>query len=174
MDAAKLAKWCEQQSRLLGADWEFQCRAGSGNHLPAAPALPAIRDELVERLLEIDPRLASVVEDPLMFSRSDSAAVKLTHWAELLAAMAPADAEPASVAERKALTASVNALVIDVLVRKPESSSWSARRFAVAIGCSKSAVADSDAFKKLETARELARLDRAEKAQEANQRWGRR
>ncbi len=36
MDAAKvaeLAKWCEQQSRLLAADWEFQSRAGSANRL---------------------------------------------------------------------------------------------------------------------------------------------
>jgi len=124
--------------------------------------------------MKIDPRLAGVVEDPLMFSRSDWAAVKLARWGELLAAMAPPGAGPRSVAERTAPTASMNTLVVDVLVRKPDSSAWSARKFATAIGCSKSAVADTDAFKKLQTARELARLDRAEKAQEANQQWDRR
>jgi hypothetical protein len=65
-------------------------------------------------------------------------------------------------------------MVIDLLMRKPESGAWSARQIATALGCSKSAVAGSEAFKKLDTARELARLNRAEKAQEANQRRGRR
>ena len=179
MDAAKIAetaKWCEQQSRFLLADWEFQIRAGAGNRLPGAPALPGIRDELVQRLTEIEPSLAAVVENTYLFSRSDLAAVKLARWAELLRAMSPGAAEPAAVEEpaaaagRTAPAASVNAQVIDLLCRRPESGTWSARQIATALRCSKSAVAESDAFKKLGTAREMARLARAERCQKANQR----
>ncbi len=141
--------------------------------------MPGIRDELVQRLTEIEPSLAAVVENTYLFSRSDLAAVKLARWAELLRAMSPG-AEPAAVEEptaaagRTAPAASVNAKVIDLLCRRPESGTWSARQIATALGCSKSAVAESDAFKKLGTAREMARLERAERCQKANQRRGRR
>jgi RNA polymerase sigma factor (sigma-70 family) len=85
------------------------------------------------------------------------------------------DAETAvqpTAGERAAPRASVNDQVMDLLYRKPEASAWSARQIATALGCGKSAVADSDAFKKLERARDLARLDRAEKARAANHRRG--
>ena len=86
MNAAKLVKLangCEQQSMLLWADWEFQSRAGSGKRLAGAPALPGIRDERAAGLMEIDPALAAVVENPLLFARPVTAAVKLARWAEL-------------------------------------------------------------------------------------------
>ena len=139
-------------------------------------ALPGIRDELVQRLTEIEPSLAAVVENTYLFSRSDLAAVKLARWAELLRAMSSGAAEPAAVEEpaaaagRTAPAASVNAQVIDLLCRRPESGTWSARQIATALRCSKSAVAESDAFKKLGTAREMARLERAERCQKANPR----
>ncbi len=128
MDAAKLAEtaqWCEQQSKFLLADWEFQI--APGQQTPAGgPALPGIRDELVQRLTEIEPSLATVVENTYLFSRSDLAAVKLARWAELLRAMTPVAVEPAAVeepaaatAERTVTAASVNTKVIDLLMRRP-------------------------------------------------------
>jgi hypothetical protein len=171
---AKLAKWCERQSRLLAADWE--CRSRAGKPLPGAPALPGIRDELVRRLAEAEPALAAAVESLPAFSRSDWAAARLARWAESLATMASAVAEADHPAEAQptAAATSVNAMIIDLLCRRPDSGAWSARRIATALGCGKSTVANSDAFKKLGAARELARLDRAEKAQVANQYRGRR
>jgi hypothetical protein len=66
--------------------------------------------------------------------------------------------------------ATVNTRVINLLTARPEATGWSAREFAVALGCGKSTVAACPAYKKLDTARGLARLERAEKAQQSNQR----
>lgn len=68
---------------------------------------------------------------------------------------------------------SVNSLVLDLLQRHPESHDWTARRIANAIGRGKTAVADCQAYKELDTAREMARLQRERKAQEGNERRGR-
>jgi hypothetical protein len=66
--------------------------------------------------------------------------------------------------------ATVNARIMDLLAARPEASGWSTREIAVALGCGHSQVAACLAYKTLAASRELARLVRAEKAQQTNQR----
>jgi len=66
-------------------------------------------------------------------------------------------------------TATVAARMIDLL-RDPRTHTWSARQFADKLGCAKSTVAETAAFRELRTAREMARLQRAAEKQEKHQR----
>ena len=56
--------------------------------------------------------------------------------------------------------ATVNARVIDLLQRNPEARDWSARKIAESLECGESSVAECEAYKTLDTAREMARLNR--------------
>jgi hypothetical protein len=65
--------------------------------------------------------------------------------------------------------ASVNARMVDLL-KDPSTHIWSAQEFATKLGCGKSTVAETEAWKTLRTSREMARQERAAAKQEEWQR----
>jgi len=67
--------------------------------------------------------------------------------------------------------ASVNSRMID-LMKNPDTHTWSAQEFATRLNCSKSSVAETEAWKTLKTSREMARQKRAASTQERRQRKG--
>jgi hypothetical protein len=67
----------------------------------------------------------------------------------------------------------VNARMLDLINKKPECHTWSAQKFAGVLGCNKSTVSETSAWKTLMTARELKRQERAKMKQEIWQKKGR-
>ena len=68
--------------------------------------------------------------------------------------------EPEPEVETPKPKATINARMID-LIHDPETHAWSSQKFAVKLGCSKSSIVATAAWKELATAREMARQDRA-------------
>ncbi len=170
---SSVAGWCSQQAALARRAVTVRGAAGA-----ASCPYASVRDELVRRLRTIDAPLAAGVEAAPLYANPDWAAVKLDGWAARLAQLAAVAARgnegPALCqgSGKRLPEASVSARVVNLFMVRPEAVGWSAREIGLAVGASKSAVAESPAYKRLDTARELARLERAEKAEKANQAKG--
>ena len=82
---------------------------------------------------------------------------RLAFWLEQVIATEEGGSAPAELPNPKA---SVNSRMIDLL-RDSTTHTWSSQKFADKLGCSKSSVAETPAWKELRTAREMARQKRA-------------
>jgi hypothetical protein len=66
----------------------------------------------------------------------------------------------------ESVQATVNARMVDMLMRRPESRQWSAREWATALQCGKSAVADTHCWEELQKEREQLRQDAISRARQ--------
>ncbi len=125
-------------------------------HLPDAEGLQEYRDTL-RRVAE---RVRTILKACLEVEEKEPSGPTAEPSGQADTPSGQTDSQPGKGGRPPKGTPTVNAKMLHVITARPEAKGWTARQFAVAIGCGESTVKESKTWKHLAEIRRLARAEK--------------